>query len=297
MRNTLGLLAGLLCWLPAIASADPPAQKLPSALLVFPFIESQGDRDTRIEILNLSGTQQTLQCFYIDGFSCNEVGFLLSLTPYQPVSWLASSGFSSGFSAVPPFFGDGELKCAVAPQQPQIEFHNTIQGRATVFGTDGSTVSLGAVGFQRLSDGDFTGTVSLDGSTYAQCPDRLHFQVLTDLPTSTSDMIIVPCSENLVLQQPTTIHLSFTITNEFETSFSAASVVTCFGRTTLGAIASTLTRAVLGSDTAHVVVRGGAGPVLGLVIDNVPGAKTAGNEPSFQGGRSATLSFPSVLNP
>src|ERR1700687_2244669 len=107
MCNTLRLVGSLLCWLPAVASATPPSQKLPSALLVLPFIEVQGDRETRIELLNLSGSSQTLQCFYVDGFSCNEVGFVLTMTPYQPVSWLAGSGFSSGLSAVPPFFGEG----------------------------------------------------------------------------------------------------------------------------------------------------------------------------------------------
>jgi len=298
MRNALVLLGIVSCWAPMIASAGtPPAQKLPSALLVFPFIESQGNRDTRIEILNLSGSSQNLECFYVDGFSCNEVGFIVSLTPYQPVAWLASTGFSSGISAVPPFFGDGELKCVVVPTEAQVDFHNTVQGRATVFGTDGTTVSLGAVGFRRLSDGDFTGTVSLDGSTYAQCPDKLHFDVIADQPTSTSDLILVPCSEDLVLQKPTTIRLTFNIINEFEEVFSAASTVTCFGRTTLGSITSQLQRGALGSDTAQLIVRPSNGPLLGLVIDTVPGAETTGNEPSFEGGRSATLNFPSVLFP
>jgi hypothetical protein len=54
-------------------------------------------------------------------------------------------------------------------------------------------------------------------------------------------------------------------------------------------------RAVAGTDTAHVVLRGVGGPLLGLVIDDVPfrGKNgTAGNEPSFEGGRSATVYFP-----
>jgi hypothetical protein len=294
-RNiALMLIGAVACWLPAIAWAGPPAQGVPSALLVFPLVESLGSSDTRIEIVNLTGNAQTLQCFYVNGDSCVEVGFFVALTPYQPMEWLASVGANDTFSgtAVPPFFGDGEMKCAVVADRPEIEFHNTIQGRATIFQESGNTVSYGAVGFRRLSDGDYTGTVSLNGSTYAQCPDRLHFDVLTDRPSSTSEIVLVPCSEDLLFQIPTTITVQFLITNEFEQSFSASISVTCFERRALSAITDTLNRANLGTDTAHLSVRGSGGPLLGLAIDQVPSAGTAGNEPSFQGGRSATVVFP-----
>jgi hypothetical protein len=284
--------------LAARAWAGPPAQKLPSALLVYPFVEVDTGRDTRLELLNLSGDPQTVECFYVVGdVTCQEVGFIVTLTPYQPVSWFASVGFSdfTTGSAVPPFFGDGEMKCVVAAPRPELEFHNTIQGRATVFGIDGKTVSYGAVAFQRLSEGDFTGVVSLDGFNYAQCPDKLHFDVITDQPTSMSELILVPCSENLLLQVPSSTNVQFLIINEFEQTFSTSIAITCFSRTTLGSIVDSLNRASLGTDTAHVIIRGTVVPLLGLVIDSVPfGAKvgTAGNEPSFQGGRSAQVVFP-----
>ena len=287
----------LLWWcLPTRSWAGPPAQRLPSALLVYPFIEVSPDQDTRVEIVNLSGDPQVLECFYVDE-SCNEIGFSISLTAYQPLAWFASSGIggeSSG-TAAPPFFGTGELKCAVVAPHPEIQFHNTIQGRATVFGADGQTVSYGAVGFQRLSDGDFTGVLSLDGSTYAQCPASLHFDVVADRPTTTSDVVLVPCSEDLLFQVPTTVQVNVTIINEFETSYSRSISVTCSTVRTLGSIGGELTQAVLGSDTAHLVFRGSSGPLLGLVVDGVSfagAAGTAGNEPSFQGGRSASVVFP-----
>jgi len=287
-------------------AAGPPAQKLPSALLIFPLIQSgdNGD-DTRIELVNLSGNGRDVQCFYVQGDdSCNEIGFFLSLTPYQPVSWLATEGLNDVLthSAVPPFFTPGgALKCAVVPQdgEADVDFHNAIQGRATVYGSSGRTVSYGAVGFQRLSPGDFDGVLSLDGQTYAQCPDMLHFDVLADqtsgAPPSTSDLILLPCSQDLLLQVPATIKVQFLIVNEFETQFSVAINVTCFNRQALSTIAGTLDRSTLGTDTAHLVVRGSNGPLLGLVVDGVPfqgKIGTAGNEPSFQGGRSATVVFP-----
>jgi len=275
----------------------PPAQRLPSALLIFPYLEVDGGRDTRIELVNLSGDSQTVNCFYVDGATCNEIGFIVVLTPYQPLAWLASTGLSntSTGAAAPPFFGQGEMKCVVMPPRPELQFHNTIQGRATVFGLDGATVSYGAVGFRRLTDGDFTGTVNLDGVTYAQCPDRLHFDVLTDRSTSTSDLILVSCSEDLLLQTRPGIGVQFLIINEFEQTFSTSVGVSCFGRLTLGSITDALTRTTAGTDTAHIILRGSSGPLVGLVIDGVPfGATTgtAGNEPSLQGGRSATVVFP-----
>jgi len=304
---SLALLGMLICVPTGRAAGDPPAQKLPSALLIFPLVQADDSGgDTRIELLNLSGKGQDLQCFYVQGDdeTCNEIGFFLSLTPYQPISWLVTEGLDDVLthSAVPPFFSHGgELKCAVVPPngQTDLEFHNTIQGRATVYSSSGATVSYGAVAFQRLSPGDFTGVMSLDGRTYAQCPDKLHFDVIADQPTavppSTSDLILVPCSEDLLLQIPATITVQFLIISEFEQQFSTSISVTCFDREMLSQISGSLLRPTLGTDTAHLVIRGVNGPLLGLVVDSVPFAGetgTAGNEPSFQGGRSATLVFP-----
>jgi hypothetical protein len=303
-KQALVVLGAVLLSLSSAWAGGPPAQKLPSALLVFPLVQVSEDQpnhlaqDTRIELVNLSGDPQLVECFYIDGASCNEIGFMVLLTPYQPMAWLASSGLNSGSSAAPPFFGTGELKCAVQATLPDLDSHNAIQGRATIFtSSNGQSASYGAVGFQRLSAGDYTGVFKLDGTTYAQCPSRLHFDVLTaDQPTSSSQMVLVPCTENLLTQTPTSLGVQFVIYNEFESQFSTASTLKCFDRRPLTAIgAGTLTRAVVGTDTAHVVVRGSGGPLLGLVVDEVPfrgTTGTAGNEPSFEGGSSATVTFP-----
>src|SRR5713101_244074 len=154
VNTGFAVLVALACLLlQSVAWAGPPAQRVPSALLVFPLVQADGATDTRLELLNLSGDAQVLQCFYVDGSSCSgtgivsEIGFAVSLTAFQPISWFASAGFSNTRtgSAVPPFFGTGEMKCAVVPPHPELRFHNTMQGRATVFGLDGRTVSYGAV--------------------------------------------------------------------------------------------------------------------------------------------------------
>ena len=285
----------LSCLASVAAAASPPAQRVPAALLAFPYIQSDGVKETRVELLNLSPDRQELNCFWVS--DCNEIGFFLFLTPYQPLSWLVSTGLSDVTSgaAAPPFFGTGELKCAVVAAQADLQFHNTIQGRAIVYDSAGQTVSYNAVGFQRLTPGDYTGVLSLNGTTYAQCPDKLHFDLLADTPTSQSELILVPCSQDLLYQEPVSTNVQFQIINEFEQAFSAAKVIECYDRRTLGEVSDTLNRSTDGTDTLHLVVRGSAVPVIGLAIDSVPfGASNgiSGNEPSLQGGRSATVVFP-----
>lgn len=298
MRRINNLLAALVIGSGVFVSAAlaQPAQNVPSALLVFPFIDSEGTRDTRIELVNLTGEYVDLQCFYVHGDSCLEIGFFLSLTPYQPMSWTARRGVFDPFSgaAAPPFFGTGELKCAVVAPREDVPFHNAIQGRAIVYDEEGQTVSYGAVGFQRLTPGPYTGIVQLNGSTYAQCPNRLHFQVQTD-ETLPNQLILVPCDQDLILQIPTELTVQFLITNEFEQTFSASTGMECTGIFTFPEIASFFTRATIGTATAQINARGVQGPLLGLVIDAVDFSGTvgiAGNEPSFAGGRSATVQFP-----
>lgn len=282
--------------LPVGSHAQPP-QKLPSALLVFPLLQADGNHDTRIEILNLSGFNIEVQCFYIRSNSCLEVGFFFEMTPHQPVSWLATQGNFVPFTgtAIPPFFGEGELKCGVVATRPELEFHNAIQGRATVFAQNGQTVSYGATAFQRRTPGSHNGIFNLNGSTYSACPSKLHFQVMTD-ETLPNDLVLVTCDEDLILQTPTKLNVQFIVINEFEQAFSASVGFECFDRRPLSEISTFFTRPVLGTDTAHVVLRGVGGGVLGLGIDAIEydgSIRTAGNEGLMEGSRSATVKFPS----
>jgi hypothetical protein len=286
----------------AMAGGIPPEQKLASALLMFPYIESNvdsgGTRDTRITLVNLSKSEETMQCFYIRAADCVEVGFFLTLTAEQPLSWLASEGANNPltFTAVPPFDGVGELKCAVNPRLPDLTAHNVMQGRAIVFdASDGSTVGYGAIGFQRLTPGSFDGVVDLDGSTYEECPERLHFQTMATNSVS-SDIVLVPCAEDLLLQEPTETAVQLAIVNEFEQVFSSSFRFSCYTQRSLSRISGTLSKAVLGSDTAHVIVRGVSSPLVGLVIErfNDSGGTrhTTVNEPYLEGGSPATVIFP-----
>lgn len=293
----------------AFASAEgiPPEQRLASAFLVFPYIVANATQDTRIEIMNMSDQQVDLQCFYVRKSDCVEIGFFVSLTARQPLTWLADEGTNNPltFSAVPPFNGEaggaedgrGELKCAVAAMRPEISAHNVIQGRSLVFDRlTGETVGQGAIGFQRLSPGPYTGIIDLDGFTYESCPDRLHFQVLTKVAGGpTSELVTVTCSEDLLNQIPVETVVQLQIINEFEQVFSSSYRFKCIGRTPFTSF-STLQRSTLGTDTAHVIARGVSTPLMGLVIERFTGQAgslhTTANEPFLEGGRSSTVIFP-----
>jgi len=280
------------------ANADPsPAQRLRSALLMYPLIVVEGStRDTRVEIVNLTGSEKRLKCVYITGERCRETNFFITLTANQPMSWLASRGTFNNktFSAVPPFFGTGQLQCAVLPEQPDVQYHNAIQGRAVIFGSDGQTIGYGAVGFERLSSGTFTGTAELNGTTYAQCPDELHFAFLASDTGSESELLLVPCSQDVLVDIPSTV-VQIRLVNEFEQMLSASFTVDCQTSSRLSEISSVFTRATLGSETGHMILRGVQSPVLGMVIDRfTPDAvpSTSANEPFLSGGRSATVVIP-----
>jgi hypothetical protein len=118
--------------------------------------------------------------------------------------------------------------------------------------------------------------------------------------TLPNDLVLVTCDEDLILQTPTNLNVQFQVINEFEQAFSASIGFQCFDRRPLSAISTFFTRPVLGTDTAHVILRGVGGGVLGLGIDAIEydgSVRTAGNEGLMEGGRSATVKFPASVFP
>jgi hypothetical protein len=298
--NTLGLtLMGLA--MAAMAHADAPPQRLPSAVLVWPLVVVEGGgatTDTRVELVNLSPRPIEVKCVYVFSGSCGAIDFHIYLTPNQPITWLASRGMFSGLSAVPPFSSNGELKCIVQPEEEGVDRHNAIQGRAAVFGADGQTIGYSAVGFLRLTDGPLTNIIELNGDTYSQCPDEQHFLFIASegTPQTESEIVLAPCTEDLENRIPTATTVQFLVINEFEQQLSAATQVNCYSRRTLRQISQAFTRATLGSETGHVIVRGVQSPILAMVIDRFVtpdmARGTAGNEPALRGGRSAEIRIP-----
>jgi hypothetical protein len=284
------------------AEGIPPAQKLASAFVVFPYLVTRPPFDTRIELMNMSNREIGLQCFYVRESDCLEIGFFVSLTANQPLSWSAFDGVSNTLTRtrVPPLDTYGsfaELKCAVDTDLPELSAQNVLQGRAIVVDqTNGETVGYGAVGFQRLSPGGYNGVVDLDGFTYESCPERLHFQVLTvGSGGPSSSLITVPCAQDLLTQTPTETVVQMQIVNEFEQVFSSSYRFKCLSSQSLGKFI-TLTKSVAGGSSAHLIIRGVSTPLIGLAIDRFSGQNdtlhTTANEPFLEGGRPATVIFP-----
>ncbi len=158
---------------------EPPAQKLPSAVLIYPLVSSKPTEETLVEMLNLTSASVTVKCHYINTSTCRGIDFIVRLTAQQPIAWTVSTGRDGNNNRIaPPFNGEAELKCFVQPSNTSLSAHNAIQGRAIVSNNTGQTVGLAAIGLRRLTPGSFSGEVQLDGVTYEQCPDRLHFQAL-----------------------------------------------------------------------------------------------------------------------
>lgn len=273
----------------------PPAQNQPSAFLIYPLIESSADTDTIIELNNLTNSSVTVKCLFVDADDCRGLNFFINMTALQPLSWLASTGRdSNGTRISPPFLGEGELKCFVQPRSTALSSHNAIVGRAIVNEPAGSTIGYNAIGIRRLQAGSFSGNLNLDGITYEQCADRLHFHALAQQATTDSELILVPCTEDLELVRAGTTPIQFAIINEFEQMTSGSTSLTCYLRERFSRIPA-LRRSSAGTDTIHAIVRGVNFPVMGLVIDRFQtagGTSVSSNTPYLEGGRSASVRIP-----
>lgn len=278
-----------------IITGQPPAQNQPSAFLIYPLVESSVDTDTIIELNNMTNSSVTVKCIFVDADDCRGLNFYINLTALQPLSWLASTGRSSNGTRIsPPFLGEGELKCFVQPRSTALSSHNAVQGRAIVNEPNGSTIGYNAIGIRRLQPGSFSGTLSLDGITYEQCADRLHFHALASQATSDSELILVPCTEDLERVRPGTTPVQFAVINEFEQHTSGSVSLTCYLRERFSRIPA-LRRSTSGTDSLHAIVRAVDFPVMGMVIDRFQtsaGMSVSSNTPYLEGGRSASVRIP-----
>lgn len=287
MENPVGAFAG-----------QPPAQKLPTAVLIYPLISTASGEDTLIEMMNLTNQSVSVKCHFVDAVNCRGVDFFLNLTALQPIAWRASTGQDgNGFRLAPPVFnGQSRLKCFVQPSNSALSAHNALQGRAIISNTSGHTIGYSATGFRRLTPGTFSGSVQLDGITYEQCPDRLHFTALASQAGSDSELILVPCEENLLFARPTQTNITFAVINEYEQHFSGSRQLNCMLRERFSQLPA-FRKTSVGTDTIHAIVRGVSSPVIGMVIDRftVPGSSAmsvSSNMPFLVGGRASTVTLP-----
>jgi hypothetical protein len=206
-----------------------------------------------------------------------------------------SGGFSPGL--IPPVTLGfiGELKCVQVDASDAPLRTNALKGEATIRSLSGDVSQYNAIAFQGNPEFgstsndlvlDLTGN-HLDGE-YSACPDTLLFNhfaegasdmVISQLgdcggspctaPIST-ELTLVPCSQNLENQVFGKVTVQFLIFNEFEQPFSTSTTVTCFLNLPLGQIGApgnnSFTYTVLGTLGAYTRINPnpGNGGVIGV---------------------------------
>ena len=190
-----------------------------------------------------------------------ETDFIISLTKQQPTHWLASTGRSVNLRAafgtdgagfppglVPPVADfEGELKCVEITESGSPITGNHLKGEATVkvvndIAADdvvGDVSKYNAVGILGNPDAQPANPLLLDGHDYDPCPAKLILNNFSTLPgTRTTELTLVPCSEDFENQVASRVTVQFLVTNEFEERFSASTTVNCYLSTELTTIDS-----------------------------------------------------------
>jgi len=198
----------------------------------------------------------------------------------------SGAGFDPG--RIPPAGNDpftGELKCIEVDSSGAPINGNHLKGEATIVTTDGRAEiseynAVGVLGLNTdLNSNDSNSTLCLGGGVrpgcrtgaeYNACPQTVilnHFAegatdpVIEALGNGnngksnvSSELTLVPCSEDFENQLPPSVVVQFLITNEFEAQFSTSTTVTCWGNfrlNTIGSIGRILEIGTLGTRFAQ----------------------------------------------
>lgn len=190
----------------------------------------------------------------------NETDFRIRLTPQQPIGWLASEGLSSfpidgivrqgiggssnAGSRIPPVPEqpfDGALKCIVVDDSGVPIDRNVVKGEATKLVGDEAELDAAkynAVGLKALEgavNDDNVLVLGGDGAEYEGCPSVVvlnHFFDFALDPSNddvdvTTELVLTPCSQDLLRQQPGSAVVQYLVYNEFEQRFSTSRTVNC----------------------------------------------------------------------
>lgn len=191
-----------------------------------------------------------------------------------------NAGFDPGRIPLTPQPFIGELRCVEVDSSGAPINGNHLKGEATIVrqvpgavGTRWESSKYNAIGLHGLNDiysnnSDFTLCIGggvrpgcPTGPEYAACPQRLllnHYAVEAEDPIIdslsgdsgpvTTEVTIVPCSQDLERLERTIVTLQFRIINEFEELYSASTTVDCWRTFSLEDVAFNIfDEAVLGS--------------------------------------------------
>jgi hypothetical protein len=219
------------------------------------------------------------------------------------------SSFDSGFAPglIPPVQQGfiGELKCVQVDASDAPLRANQLEGGATIRSLSGDVSEYNALAFQGNTDMTFSDplasdqddlvldltptTAQADDGEYSACPDTLLLNHLAEgaddpvidqlctqagAPCSSeplsTELTLIPCSENLENQIFGKVTIQFVVYNEFEQPFSTSTTVTCYLNLPLDEIGAPgnnpFTYTVLGSLAAYSRINPnpGNGGVIGV---------------------------------
>jgi hypothetical protein len=192
----------------------------------------------------------------------------------------SGAGFDPGL--IPPVSDPfvGELKCVQVDAAGAPINGNQLKGEATIITPEGDASKYNAIGVLGLNtdtnsnDGDTTlclgGGVSErcpGGAEYNACPQTLilnHFAENASNPVLdlfippldpfattnsrvTTELTLVPCSQDFENQVPSSVVVQFRLYNEFEEMFSASTTVTCWSSFRLNQVARVFDVGFLGT--------------------------------------------------
>jgi len=195
----------------------------------------------------------------------------------------SGAGFDPGH--IPPAGNDpftGELKCIEVDSSGAPINGNHLKGEATIVTTDGKAEvskynAVGVLGLNTdLNSNNSDNTLCLGGGVSPSCPTGAEYNAcpqtvilnhfaegatdpvvehLGNGPSSVStELTLVPCTEDFENQVPPSVVVQFLITNEFESPFSTSTTVTCWGNfrlNTIGAVGRILDVGTLGTRFAQ----------------------------------------------
>jgi len=213
--------------------------------------------------------------------------FAVDLTLQQPAFWVASQGRASGPGAlVPPvtipFFG--ELVCVeVNADRAPISGDHLI-GEATITDTSSGDVAKShAAGIQGLAANNGDNVLCLGGGVTPECPTGAEYAacpqswLLDFVPDGTQDGIlgagsavhtnlaVVPCTLDLLNQNPGQTTVGFQVSNQFAQTFSSSRQSSALFDTPITSIDTTnptqsiFARTTLGTDYARAVMASAQG--------------------------------------
>jgi len=169
----------------------------------------------------------------------------------------------------------GHLKCFVVDANGLPLDRNDLRGEAEIIRSNAGQLDVSAysaIGIPALpgrNNQDDTLVLGGPAAEYSSCPNILIMEHFFDGATDplsgrsvSTDLTLVPCSENYAQQEPVVTNAQFLVYNEFEQRFSTSRLVTCFDDIRISNIEtrsndrSLFSAAVAGTLTGQTRIRG-----------------------------------------